>query len=123
MKLARITVLAAALALFGSACGGGTKTPTSPTAPASSGGATSTTLTLKDNMFVPATLTLSGKQIILMNQGANLHNFSVEGQTINQDITPGQTVTVDVNLAPGTYTIFCKYHRALGMMGTLTVSG
>lgn len=133
MNVVRITVLAAALAVFGVACGGGSPSA-SPTTPpttqasespsASGGGKTTTTLVAKDNVFVPSTFTFpAGKRITLKNQGANLHNFSIEGQDVDHDIKPGETEIEDVEVAPGTYTFFCKYHRALGMEGTITISG
>ena len=124
MSLVRITVLAAALALFGVACGGGGGSANPSTSPsASGGGPTTTTLTASDNVFNPSTFTFSGTKITLKNMGANLHNFSVEGQNVSDDIKPGETEEESLQLAPGTYTFFCKYHRALGMQGTITVTG
>jgi plastocyanin len=130
MTLVRITVLAAALALFGVACGGsstpsstGTTPPATTSPSASGGGPATTTLTVRDNVFDPTAFTFSGTQITLKSAGANLHNFSVEGQNVDDDIQPGETETESLELAPGTYTFFCKYHRALGMQGTITVTG
>jgi plastocyanin len=74
-------------------------------------------------MFDPTAFTFSGTKITLKNMGANLHNFSVEGQNVDDDIQPGETEDESLELAPGTYTFFCKYHRALGMQGTITVTG
>jgi len=129
MTFVRITVLAAALTLFGVACGGSstpssTSTTTPPASPtASGGGPATTTLTASDNVFNPTAFTFSGTQITLKNMGANLHNFSVEGQNVDDDIQPGETESESLELPPGTYTFFCKYHRALGMQGTITVTG
>jgi plastocyanin len=137
MRLVRLTMLTFALTLIGVACGGGssnqtttqppatTSTSQSPTGGATSGGpAGGTTLTLKDNVFDPAQFTIAaGAQITLTNAGSNLHNFSVEGQDIDKDVQPGETETEDLELPAGTYTMFCKYHRSLGMKGTLTISG
>ena len=138
MKFARTMMLAGALALVGVACGGGggnqatttppvaTGTTESPTASPTGGGTQGTTLILKDNVFDPADFTIAaGSQITLKNEGASLHNFSVEGQNIDKDIQPGETETEDIlqGLQPGTYTMFCKYHRSIGMEGTLTISG
>ena len=131
MKLVRLTVLAAALALFGVACGGGSSPSSSPTttspseSPSPGGGTIPTTLTTRDNVFDPVAFTFpAGQKITLKNLGKNLHNFSVEGQGIDHDIKSGQTEVESLELAPGTYTFFCKYHRAaFGMQGTITVSG
>jgi hypothetical protein len=58
------------------------------------------------------TLTIAaGAQITLVNAGTSLHNFSVEGQSIDKDVQPGETETEDLELPAGTYTMFCKYHR------------
>lgn len=138
MKLGRMIVLAGAVALFAVACGGGggngattqppvaTGTTQTPTASPTGGGTQGTTLVLKDNVFDPADFTVAaGSQITLKNEGAALHNFSVEGQNIDKDIQPGETENEDIleGLQPGTYTMFCKYHRSIGMEGTLTISG
>ena len=94
MRLVRLTVLAAALALFGVACGGGSSpsaspTTTPPSASPSGGGPTTTTLTARDNVFDPTIFTFTGSKITLKNAGVNLHNFSVEGQNVNDDIKAG----------------------------------
>jgi plastocyanin len=95
-----------------------------PSVSASETGMAHDTLTLKDNVFDPADLTIAtGTDLTLDNQGAGLHNFTVEGQDIDKDVQPGESETETIELPAGTYTIFCKYHRALGMEGTLTVTG
>jgi plastocyanin len=141
----RFTIVAAlgAFVVLAAACSGGngstSSTTTAPlittpavttpaeTSPAPSASETAMahdTLALKDNMFDPADLTIAtGTDLTLDNQGAALHNFTVEGQDIDKDIQPGETETETIELPAGTYTIFCKYHRALGMEGTLTVTG
>jgi plastocyanin len=140
MRLVRMIMLPLALMLVGVACGGGssnqtttqppvttTTTSESPTAGSTTGSPSGgATLTLKDNVFDPADFTVAaGSQITLKNEGAALHNFSVEGQDVDKDVKPGETETEDVleGLQPGTYTMFCKYHRSVGMEGTLTISG
>ncbi|HEY7401265.1 MAG TPA: cupredoxin domain-containing protein [Actinomycetota bacterium] len=85
------------------------------------GGAVTDTITLTDNAFSPADVTVSGTQISLVNDGQALHNVSIEGQDIDHDVQPGETESEDFELAPGTYTMFCKYHRSQGMEGTLTI--
>jgi plastocyanin len=137
MRFGRVIMLSFALTLVGVACGGGSsnQTTTQPpvtttTSESPTGGATTgspsggTTLTLKDNVFDPADFTITAAaQVTLKNEGASLHNFSVEGQNIDKDVQPGETETEDLALPAGTYTMFCKYHRSVGMEGTLTVSG
>ena len=123
-----------AFAALGAACGGGSEsTPAAGGSPPSAAPATSapaapatktSALVLEDNEFVPSKFSLkAGSKITLRNEGQALHNFSVEGQDISHDVQPGETETEDVELSPGTYQIFCEYHRGAGMTGTLTVEG
>jgi plastocyanin len=62
---------------------------------------------------------------VITNNGPALHNFSIEGTPVDVDTQPGQTLPLSppaTPLAPGTYNVFCKYHKALGMVATLTVT-
>lgn len=107
-RLAFGTLLVATVALV--ACGGGT-------------GDGATTLSLVDNSFDPATLTVaSGATVDVSNDGQALHNITVEGADIDEDVEPGQSTSITVDLEAGDYTMFCEYHRSVGMEGTLTVS-
>jgi plastocyanin len=66
----------------------------------------------------------------ITNNGPAPHNFVIEGQGVNKklanNLEPGQSGFLNVDLAPGTYTVFCPVgegaHRAKGMEVTLTVS-
>ena len=56
-----------------------------------------------------------------------LHNFSAEGLEIDVDIdgaaSPGAEKAVVFTFNnPGIYRLFCLYHEAQGMVGTITVS-
>jgi plastocyanin len=98
-------------------------TPSSPSASAGGGGGT--TITMVDFKFQPATVTASAsKALILVNSGSALHNFTIEGSSLDVDVQPGQTQTLPppAPVQPGTYTFFCKYHRSQGMEGTITVT-
>lgn len=103
------------LALLLAACGGN-----------GDGGGTergsATTLTTIDNAFQPSSITASsGSELELVNDGQALHNFSIEGTDVSQDVDPGASATVSVDVDAGDYTMFCKYHRAAGMEGTVTI--
>jgi plastocyanin len=84
------------------------------------GGAT--TLSTIDNAFQPASLTVAtGSELKITNKGQSTHNLSIEGTDVSQDVEAGQSTTVSIDVDPGDYTMFCEYHRALGMEGPITV--
>jgi len=85
------------------------------------GGATRSTVTMRDNAFLPADPVIAGGEIELVNEGESPHTFTVEGEAVDVEVDAGQTVTETIDLSPGTYTLFCELHRAQGMEGTLTV--
>ncbi len=129
-KLA-IVLLASAILVVGTACssGGGsnaTTTPPSQTTASSASSGNAVAITMVDFNFEPATVTASTSQdIVLTNNGSALHNFSIEGTSIDVDVQPGQSQTLTApgpSFAAGTYTFFCKYHRSQGMTGTLTAT-
>ena len=60
------------------------------------------------------------------NDGQIPHNLEVEGngvEEVTETIEPGGSATLDVELEPGTYKIYCSIgdHEAQGMVGELTV--
>ena len=62
------------------------------------------------------------------NNGTVEHNFEVEGQGVEEELEtnlqPGETGTLEVDLQPGTYEIYCPVadHEGQGMSLTLTVT-
>jgi uncharacterized cupredoxin-like copper-binding protein len=62
------------------------------------------------------------------NNGNGEHNLTVEGQGIKTEfvtnLTSGQTQSMQIYLAAGTYTVYCPVgdHRAEGMEISLTVT-
>jgi plastocyanin len=117
----RITLLiaAAVLTTMAVACGGdgggggGTD--------GGNGGGATGTLVMIDNAFQPASLTTSAGSLSVSNDGAALHNLTIEEAGIDEDVQPGQSTTIDLSLEPGEYEMVCEYHAAQGMTGTLTV--
>jgi plastocyanin len=104
------TMVGAALLL--AACGGD----------GNGGGGGTATLSTIDNAFQPASLTVSaGAELELTNDGQSLHNLTIEGTDVSQDVEAGQSATVSVDIDAGDYTMFCEYHRAIGMEGTVSV--
>jgi plastocyanin len=84
---------------------------------------TTSTITMRDNEFVPSAATIAVGDVNLVNEGQSPHNFTIEGQGVDVDVDPGTTTTQPIDLAAGTYTIFCAFHRSDGMQGSLTVEG
>jgi plastocyanin len=81
-----------------------------------------TALNMIDNAFQPSTLSVAaGAELDLSNTGAALHNLTIEGTDVNEDVEAGQSTTLTVDVEAGEYTMFCEYHRAAGMEGTITV--
>lgn len=79
-----------------------------------------------DNAFSPSCLiVLGGQSLEILNRGAALHNLSIEGTSVDLDTQPGkrtQTEVLSGAVEPGTHVFFCKYHRALGMEGEITLT-
>jgi plastocyanin len=73
---------------------------------------------------IPAGLTV----FEVTNNGGAPHNFHIEGQGIDRvfetNLQPGETQTMEVDLTPGSYTIYCPVgnHRQLGMELQLNVT-
>ena len=64
------------------------------------------------------------RAFVVRNEGANLHNVTVQGTDISRDVDPGESVAIrPVGKVgpPGTYNILCKYHADQGMTGEITV--
>jgi plastocyanin len=58
-------------------------------------------------------------KVQVRNTGRLLHNISFEDLGIDQDIGPGETVTVRVKMGKEPRRFSCKYHRGAGMVGAL----
>jgi plastocyanin len=75
--------------------------------------------------FKPTVLKGSAGQQIkleLENESNTLHNFTLSDQNIDQDIQSKQKAEVTITLPQsGFLEFFCKYHKASGMVGELSV--
>jgi plastocyanin len=58
-------------------------------------------------------------ELRVKNTGRLLHNISFEHAGIDQDIAPGEAVTVKVTIGKDPLQFSCKYHRGAGMVGAL----
>lgn len=80
-------------------------------------------LVMQNTQFSPScAIAKSSQDIKIENKDGILHNFSITGTSIDVDVQPDQTFNgKSAGLAPGTYSFFCKYHKSLGMIGTVVV--
>src|SRR5712692_1856579 len=62
-------------------------------------------------VFAPSRLTVKkGSTLTVTNVGTASHTFTITGKGVNVVNNPGQSQTVTINLAPGTYQFICTYH-------------
>ena len=122
---ARISVMAAMLAIVvvASACSsdeGGD----GDGSPAGSGSVSGSDLSIaaQDFEFSPTSLTVpSGESsITVTNEGAVEHSFTLDDDSVSEDIEPGDSVTVTVNITADAG-FHCEYHPDQ-MTGTLSVA-
>jgi plastocyanin len=79
---------------------------------------------------MPTELAAGPTQFNVSNVGQAQHNFVIEGngvaEQLAENLGPRQSGSITLDLAPGTYTVFCPVgqgaHRANGMELTLTVT-
>jgi uncharacterized cupredoxin-like copper-binding protein len=76
---------------------------------------------------MPELLTAGPQQLQITNHGEQQHGFAIEGGAVHQhltsNLTKGGTATLDVDLPPGTYDVYCPVdgHKGKGMRRTVTV--
>jgi plastocyanin len=67
-----------------------------------------------------------GRDLIVRNQGRNLHNVTIPALGFSRDVPPGGQVVIHSigdRLEPGRYTLFCRIHlAAFGMKGVIVIS-
>jgi hypothetical protein len=65
------------------------------------------------------------RPFVVKNQGRNLHNVTILGTEVDEDIRPGETFrtrALERFLEVGEdYTVICRFHDELGMNGSFTV--
>ena len=128
--------IAVAIPLTLSACGGGDDTSTTSaattesTTAASGGGGASSSVGISETEYKldPADPTAKAGSVTfdVSNNGGVTHALEVEGNGVEEetdDISPGQSAKLTVDLQPGTYEIYCPIdsHKDMGMEGSLTV--
>jgi nitrite reductase (NO-forming) len=110
--------------------GGGEATPADEGVGTGGGevaGTTKVDLNMVDIAFEPADFTIPANTDVavnLTNSGALPHAFQLEdGSVESEELASGESATLTLNLAPGTYPYICPVpgHAAGGMVGTITV--
>jgi uncharacterized cupredoxin-like copper-binding protein len=95
---------------------------------ANAGGETVAVSLMEFAIDMPSELPAGPTTFEITNNGAIEHNFEVEGQGIEEELpenlAPGASGTLTVDLAPGTYEVYCPVgnHEGEGMRLELTVT-
>ena len=66
-----------------------------------------------------------GRDLIVKNQGRNLHNVTIPALGYSKNVQPGDQLEIpDIadKLSPGRYVMFCKFHRDRGMSGVIVIA-
>ena len=107
-----------ALTFISAACGGGDGGSGDSSG---DGGTADVTLTVKDFAFDPATLDVSAGEhtITITNTGSVEHSFTLDDDSVSQDVEAGESATVTFDAAE-TIGFHCEYHPEQ-MKGTLQV--
>ena len=94
--------------------------------PTNVAGKSSTTMSAENFFFAPATLEGTAGQkltITLRNDGSVPHNFSIDDQSIDVTLEPGQQKDIQVAFPEsGSVQFFCSFHQSSGMVGLLEVA-
>jgi len=86
-----------------------------------------TEVELDDFYFKPTVLEGKPGQTVtleLKNEGKTEHTFTIDSQSVNKDLGPGEEAEVDVTIPKsGVVSFYCKFHKSSGMAGALAVTG
>ena len=95
---------------------------------ASGGGGETVDLSEVEYKIDPADATVKAGSVTfnVSNDGQTVHNLEIEGNGVeeeSEDLQPGSTGQLTVDLEPGTYEMYCSIdgHEDLGMKGEITV--
>jgi len=123
------------VACGGSSSGGATGGEGSPTTEGGTTGApgavdvsgmTSVQIRAEGFSFVPAELLASPGQTLTIeveNGGGGSHTFTIEDLGIDEELSPGDRVQVEVTLPDsGSLPFICRFHERSGMVGEIVVS-
>lgn len=125
MRLFAVVLVVPILLL--AACGGGDDDAADGQT-AAGGGSQAVQITATEFAFDPSEITIEAgsASFELTNDGSAPHALEIEGNGVEEasdTIDGGESTTLELELAEGTYEIYCPVgdHRDRGMEGTLTV--
>lgn len=96
------------------------------TAPAAAGATVDVRLT-EFSIAMPASINAGSTTFKVTNAGSAVHNFVISGNGVDRkfdaNLNPGETKTLQLDLQPGTYTVYCPVdsHKDKGMKADLVV--
>ena len=103
------------------------ETPADNGGDGSGGGAVAQEVTIvsHDIYFDPKDVTVPAAadvKLVLPNEGAAPHNFSIDALNVSVDMGPGETKDATINAPAGDYEYYCNVpgHKEAGMVGKLT---
>lgn len=81
-------------------------------------------VTLRDNFTItvsPTTVKAGRVKFNVTNEGSMSHGMGIEGQSVEQFVTPGTTLTRETQMTARTWTVYCPIadHRDRGMQAQL----
>lgn len=132
----RLAPLAAAAAVVLTACGGGGEPAADTAADGETAAATASSQEARTvdvglteyTIEMPRTVRAGSTVFRVSNDGTETHNFEVESgdmeEELESDLEPGETGTLEVDLSPGTYEVYCPVddHDERGMRLELRVT-
>jgi hypothetical protein len=66
-----------------------------------------------------------GRDLIVKNQGRNLHNVTIPALGYSRNVRPGDQLEIDDiadALSPGRNAMYCEIHRDRGMRGVIVIA-
>jgi len=86
-----------------------------------------TEVELDDYYFEPTVIEGKAGETVtleLKNEGQTEHTFTIESQSVDNTIAPGDEMEVTVTIPKsGVVSFYCKLHKSEGMAGALAVTG
>lgn len=66
-----------------------------------------------------------GRDLVVKNEGRNVHNVTIMGTDFSEDVRPGEQLRIpDIASflgGPGSYSFYCHFHEARGMTGVIVI--